>query len=216
MQKQLVVLLVVAGCGDRKPKAAPEPAPPETAHAPDPGQAALADFRAWVAKVYTEESRTFERDGFRGAGTTSRFTTNCKMTTDVRATNQVAQPYEGIVKSNSMEVVFQRQGAEWVCDKARTTDSGCDVLYAMCARDSPMVRDEKLPAKASAPSPKPVRSRPRAEPTRETYAPDPDRFVHRRVGSFEEAPRSRPSPSAPSAEPESTDTKGQIADPFAE
>jgi hypothetical protein len=117
----------------------------------EPGQKALKDFRAYVAKTYKPGQQPFAPG----------YTIDCKFTSDVRKTDQVASPFEGILNLATTihgqetgfntdikaTVVFQRDGEQWKCDPEKSKVAGNPGSTTICATAAYCAVD-----KASAPS----------------------------------------------------------------
>ncbi len=119
----------------------------------EPGQKALKDFRAYVAKTYKPGQQPFAPG----------YTIDCKFTSDVRKTDQVAAPFEGILNlattihgqetafnaDAKAIIVFQRDGERWKCDPDKSKEPGSPNTNGaiICANAANCAVD-----KASAPS----------------------------------------------------------------
>ncbi|MBX3161875.1 MAG: hypothetical protein KF773_38290 [Deltaproteobacteria bacterium] len=105
------------------------------------GGSALDSFRTYVAKSYGEKFKDSE----------------CDLRTDVRATQGVAEPWEGVLHADifilekdgrrnpfgwSVDAVFDRAASDWTCSQTKSKASdptmrACETLTRFCTESAP-------------------------------------------------------------------------------
>jgi hypothetical protein len=121
------------------------------------GATALSAFRDYVAETFAEENGDSE----------------CDLRTDVRATQGVAEPWEGVLHADifamektgkrnrfgwTVDAVFDRAGSTWTCSptKSKSADptmKACETLEHFCLQSKRRTHDEKSPPDEAATAP---------------------------------------------------------------